>query len=302
MTGRGWARIKIGLTYLGRRVRLLALIGGASFWGCASLTGIAPGSVAGNSMVYVAPGPFLMGSTEKDGRIGFEIGVDEIPQRKVHVRGFYIDRFEVTEAEYFRFLEATGSKKYPGYWKEAGRADRFPDGFANYPVSDVDWFDADAYCRWAGKRLPTEAEWEKAARGADGRKWPWGNEFEPGRANLRGASEFWKAPAGQEGYGVPGWKAPVGGHPEDISPYGAYDMAGNVREWTASGYQTYPGNSSRTVKDSRMFKMIRGGSYLTEAPFSRAAARLAVLPTIGPSEKDGWHSDYTYGFRCAKNP
>ena len=87
----------------------------------------------------------------------------------------------------------------------------------------------------------------------------------------------------------------------DISPYGVYDMAGNVREWTASTYQSYPGNTTRSVKGNGPLKMIRGGSYLTEAAFSRTAARLAVLPSIGPRDSDGWHSDYTYGFRCARD-
>lgn len=272
--------------------------------GCAfsRLTPHASSALGGltTDMVHVPAGGFLMGSTDRDGKIGFEVGVDELPQRKVHVRGFYIDRYEVTEAQFLEFLRATGSKKFPGYWKEAGRADHFPDGYDNHPVSDVDWFDAESYCKWAGKRLPTEAEWEKAARGEDGRLWPWGNEFKPDRANLRGTSKVWKSPAGQESYGIPGWKSPVGSHPEDVSPYGVYDMAGNVREWTASGYGSYPGNTFRAVKDSGMFKMIRGGSYLTEAPTARTAARLAVLPSVGPRAEDGWHSDYTYGFRCAQ--
>jgi formylglycine-generating enzyme required for sulfatase activity len=270
-------------------------------WGCAFTASAVHVPLHEAAMAQIPAGWFLMGSTDQDGRIGFEIGVDELPQRKVHVRSFYIDRYEITEAQYLEFLRATGSKKFPGYWKEAGRADRFPEGYDNYPVSDIDWFDADAYCRWAGKRLPTEAEWEKAARGTDGRLWPWGNRFEPGRANTRESSAVWTAPEGQERYNVKGWKSPVGSHPKDVSPYGVYDMAGNVKEWTATVYQTYPGNTARTVKEAGAFKMIRGGSYLTEAVFSRTAARLAVLPTVGPRAADGWHSDYTYGFRCAEN-
>ena len=268
--------------------------------GCAFLPLMPHASPLTTDGVRVPAGWFLMGSAERDGRIGFEIGVDEFPQRKTYVRSFYIDRYEVTEARYLEFLIVTGSKKYPGYWKEAGRADHFPEGYGNYPVSDVDWHDARSYCRWAGKRLPTEAEWEKAARGTDGRLYPWGNRFEPGRANTLETSAVYPSPEGQASYEVKGWKAPVGSHPEDISPYGVYDMAGNVKEWTATGYQSYPGNTFKTVKDSGTFKILRGGSYLTEAAFSRTAARLAVLPTIGPRETDGWHSDYTYGFRCVR--
>jgi iron(II)-dependent oxidoreductase len=270
-------------------------------WGCALTASAVHAPSNETAMAQIPAGWFVMGSTDQDGRIGFEIGVDELPQRKVHVRSFYIDRYEITEAQYLEFLMATGSKKYPGYWKEAGRADSFPEGYDAYPVSDIDWFDADSYCRWAGKRLPTEAEWEKAARGTDGRPWPWGSRFEPGRANTLEASAVWNAPEGQEHYGVKGWKAPVGSYPQDVSPYGVYDMAGNVKEWTATAYRSYPGNPARTVKDSKTLKIIRGGSYLTEAVFARTAARLAVLPTVGPRETDGWHSDYTYGFRCAKN-
>ncbi|MBI3609362.1 MAG: SUMF1/EgtB/PvdO family nonheme iron enzyme [Nitrospirae bacterium] len=287
-----------------KRIRLTMLLLWPVLGGCVFMTPAVPNPRSATPMtpmVYVPGGSFLIGSTDRDGKIGFEIGVDELPQQKMYVRSFYIDRYEITEAEYLQFLKATGSKKYPGYWKEAGREDSFPEGYETYPVSDVDWFDAVEYCRWAGKRLPTEAEWEKAARGTDGRLWPWGNRFEPGRANTLETSARWKSPEGQEHYGVKGWKAPVGSHPEDLSPYGVYDMAGNVREWTATVYRSYPGNTARAVSGSGSFKIIRGGSYLTDAAFSRTAARLAVLPTVGPREADGWHSDYTYGFRCAKD-
>lgn len=284
---------------MGTRFPLAILVLWPLLGGCVMMSHVAQNPKSATSMVNIPGGWFPMGSSDRDGKIGFEIGVDELPQQKVYVRSFYMDRYEVTEAQYLEFLMATGSKKYPGYWKEAGQADHFPEGYRNYPVSDIDWFDAVSYCRWAGKRLPTEAEWEKAARGTDGRLWPWGNRFEPGRANTLESSAVWTAPKGQERYNVKGWKAPVGSHPEDVSPYGAYDMAGNVREWTATAYQSYPGNTMRTVQDAGSFKIIRGGSYLTEAAFSRTAARLAVLPTVGPRAADGWHSDYTYGFRCA---
>jgi formylglycine-generating enzyme required for sulfatase activity len=275
------------------------LVLGSFLAGCVMLSPVARSSGTATPMVLIPGGMFTMGSSDRDGRIGFEIGVDELPQRQVYVASFHIDRYEATEAQYLEFLEATGSKKFPGYWKEAGRADHYPPGYENDPVSDVDWFDARAYCRWAGKRLPTEAEWEKAARGTDGRLWPWGDRFESGEANTLEASMVWKAPKGQDRYGVQGWKAPVGSHPKDVSPYGVYDMAGNVREWTDTSYASYPGNGIKTVKDSGSFKMIRGGSYLTAASFARTASRLAVLPTVGPRARDGWHSDYTYGVRCA---
>jgi formylglycine-generating enzyme required for sulfatase activity len=268
-------------------------------FGCASLPLTPhPSALTSNDMVYVPAGWFWMGSDESDGKIGFDIGVDELPRHKVYLKGFSIDRYEVTEKNYYEYLVATGKKKYPGYWKEAGRENRYPDGYENYPVSDVDWFDARDYCQWAGKRLPTEAEWEKAARGTDGRKWPWGNEFRSGLANTNENSHDWKKPEGQKrDYG---WKSPVGTPPGDVSPYGVYGMAGNVREWTASSYGNYPGNTLKQIKDGGIFKILRGGSFLSREQFSRTAVRTAVLPTRGPRETDGWHSDYTYGIRCAR--
>lgn len=250
-------------------------------------------------MEYIPGGPFILGS-DMDEKSPFRVSVDELPKKKVYVPNFYIDRFEVTEAQYLEFLQASGSKKYPGYWKEAGRADFYPEGHKNYPVSDIDWFDARDYCKWAGKRLPTEIEWEKAARGTDGRAWPWGDNFIEGWANTAEVSSKWPSPKGQEIFPVKGWKAPVGSHPEDKSPYGVFDMAGNVQEWTSSAYRTYKGNPVKTVKENDRFRVLRGGSYLARAEFSRVAFRNAVMPTIGPSESDGWHSDYTYGFRCAR--
>jgi formylglycine-generating enzyme required for sulfatase activity len=283
-----------------RLLRLQLAITTLLITGCASLF-LAPNTqhLTSNDMVYIPAGWFVMGSSQEDGQIGFEIGVDELPQQKVYVQGFYIDRYEVTEEEYHRYLLATEQKKYPGYWKEAGRADRYTGGYERHPVSDVDWYDAKEYCRWMGKRLPTEAEWEKAARGSDGRLWPWGSEFVAGQANTGESSQLWKAPEGQKGN--EGWKAPVGSHPNDVSPYGVYDMAGNVREWTASSYRSYTGNTVKSIVGSDRFKILRGGSYMTPAIFSRTAVRVAVLPSVGPRETDGWHSDYTYGFRCAKD-
>ena len=266
---------------------LICIVGAAGISGCA-VHRTMDLDRSSDVMVRIPAGWFQMGTPEVAGRLGFDLSTDELPQHRVFTRAFLIDRFEVTEKQYLTFLRAIGSKKYPGYWKEMGRVDSFPDGYANYPVSDVDWFDAKAYCTWIGKRLPTEVEWERAARGSDGRQWPWGDQFDSARTNTVEARI--------------GWKAPVGSRPGDVSPFGVYDMAGNVKEWTASSYSSYPGNPYRRVADGAPFKILRGGSYLTEAQFSRTAFRVAVLPTMGPREEDGWHSDYTYGFRCAQNP
>jgi len=164
-------------------------------------------------MVLVPGGPFLMGSTTAD----VSAESDEMPQRIIELPSFYIDQFEVSNIEYKRFLDATGYRP-PPHWKE-GTYDEDADF---YPVIEVSWWEAAAYALWAGKRLPTEAEWEKAARGTDGRRFPWGDEFHEDRANVTRAYE------------------PINAHLEGASPYGAVNMAGNVAEWTASVYEPYP--------------------------------------------------------------
>ena len=226
-----------------------------------------------------------MGSTERDGVVGLELGLDEMPQHPVYVKGFYIDRYEVTNAQYDEFVKTTGAytpatwdyRKHPSgkIWPVGAP----PPGEEQHPVTDTDWYDADAYCRWAGKRLPTEAEWEKAARGTDGRTWPWGDTFDSGRANTLGSGKD--------------WTAPVGNFEGDLSPYGVYDMAGNAMEWTASWYQPYPGSTLQRVAFGEKYRVLKGGAWNAPAlPFSRAANRHAVAPK--------WDHP-NHGFRCAKN-
>ena len=160
-------------------------------------------------MVSVPAGEFWMGCNEQaDKRCNF----DEKPYHKVYLDAYYIDKYEVTQSEY---NECVTTDKCP--------ANRKKDGFTGdrQPVIGVSWEDADTYCKWAGKRLPTEAEWEKAARGTDGRVYPWGNSFDPTRANYAGAL---------------GKTSEVGSYPSGASPYGALNMAGNVWEWVADWY------------------------------------------------------------------
>jgi formylglycine-generating enzyme required for sulfatase activity len=142
---------------------------------------------------------------------------DEKPQRTIRLPDFYIDKLEVTNIEYKRFTDATG---YPT--PEAWRDGQYASGSDFYPVSGVSWWEAMAYARWIGKRLPTEAEWEKAARGTDARRFPWGSEYDIELANS------------DKDY------APAASYFEGASPYGALNMAGNVAEWTASAYAPYP--------------------------------------------------------------
>jgi formylglycine-generating enzyme required for sulfatase activity len=185
--------------------------------------------------------------------------LDESPRKKTELKAYYIDRFEVTNAQYGRFLAANpkhGKPKYSTYPQYNG---------PNLPVVGISWNDARAYAQWAGKRLPTEEEWEKAARGKDGRDWPWGNE--PGE-NLFNGREL--------GRFLP---MPVGSFPKGNSPYGLSDMAGNVWEMTSTAWD----------KDSHV---IRGGSFLNTHAEVRTTVRWAASES---NERGGapW-----LGFRC----
>jgi formylglycine-generating enzyme required for sulfatase activity len=234
-------------------------------------------------MVYIPGGAFMMGSTGQEGKVGFQIGVDEIPKHRVEVRPFYIDRYEVTNALYQKFIEATGQPTPVDHhdpmfysWLNG----KPPAGQENHPVVYVSWYDADAYCQWAGKRLPTEEEWEKAARGTDGRAWPWGNTFDGAKCNIYESS--------------PLWTTPVGSYPQGVSPYGVYDMCGNVAEWTASWYQPYPESKIQRASFGEHFKVARGGGWpLPQEPWSRATNRNLAQPPD--------YSHRSLGFRCAKD-
>jgi formylglycine-generating enzyme required for sulfatase activity len=233
-------------------------------------------------MVLIPSGPFIMGSNPSDGKIGFEVGVDEFPQRTVNLPSYRIDRFEVTVGQYLKFLKATdrtppGDPRFPEIYPwSSGEVP--PDELMSHPVIYVSWFDARDYCRWAGKRLPTEPEWEKAARGSDGRFWPWGNTPDDTKANVRE-------------YGARG-TLPVGSFPEGVSPYGVHDMAGNVAEWVDDWYQAYPGNDLARQAFGTINKVIRGGAWtLFGDPYSRLTHRTrSVEPT---------NRHRSIGFRCA---
>jgi formylglycine-generating enzyme required for sulfatase activity len=182
-------------------------------------------------MVKVPPGDFLMGGDDAK---------DQKPVRKVYLDPFRIDRYEVTNVQYQRFLIQTG-RKAPRYWM----GEQFPAGQADLPVVGVSWRDASAYCRWAGKRLPTEAEWEKACRGSTGNPYPWGEEWDANRANVGlpqreewpvtfdDAWQLLSTIHGQEGrLGL----RPVGSYLTGASPYAVMDMTGNAAEWVQDWY------------------------------------------------------------------
>ena len=233
-------------------------------------------------MVFIPKGEFIMGAqSPDDGRPGFDYGVDEEPRHRVFLKAFYMDRYEVTIGEFKEYLKATG-KQWVG---DKNFPDQFPPEvlFApserdRFPVNYMTWDEADAYCRWRGKRLPTEFEWEKAARGDDGRIWPTAGPFDAKDANVVGSGNS--------------WPAPVGSYPEDKSPFGLYDVVGNLSEWTSSYYLPYPGNKYDDGRYSDKLFVIRGGSFLLNAQDGRPAARSFDYSAYGHR---------MYGFRCAKD-
>ncbi len=235
-------------------------------------------------MVLVPAGEFIMGTNLTDpDNTHLKIGTvkplyrDQHPERKIHLPAFYIDQYEVTNREYQRFLEESGYPDLPGHWDAA----QFPEGTGDLPVTNITWREALTYALWAGKRLPTEAQWEKASRGSDGRLYPWGNEYQKGWANI----------------GIDGAKALMAGgsYPKDVSSYQVYDMAGNVMEWTLDWYQAYPGNDYRFSKFGDQFKVIRGNGFQKGGHYFLEAYRYAFYRT--EAQPDEYFENV--GFRCA---
>lgn len=227
----------------------------------------------GVEMVFIPEGEFLMGRDEGDR--------NERPRHRVTLPAFYIDKYEVTISRYSKFLLTT-QRRQPLHWDQSNITE-----FGNYPVIGVTWHDAAAYCQWAGKRLPTEAEWEKAARGTEGWRFPWGNEgATKHHANFDRCCD-WK------GYST---LTVVGNYEGGMSPYGAFDMAGNVWEWTADWYDELYYRSTPTSKPkgpaTGTSKVVRGGSWLSQPEMVGATIRSWYTPD---SEKD------YIGFRCAKD-
>ncbi len=224
------------------------------------------------SMLQMPAGTFLMGNNA-----GAD---DERPERLVTMPAYQIDRYEVTVGEFREFVSATNhrtsaeleGKPFGETWRVDAVGSRF-----DHPVRYVSWWDADKYCRWLGKRLPTEAEWEYAARGNDGRLYPWGNDFDPARV----------AP--------PADTTPVGFYLDNRSPIGAYDMAGNVWEWVNDWYRPdyYAQNENDNPQGPPQAdqRVIRGGSFTNPPADLRVTRRIKADPNSS-------HRDV--GFRCAK--
>ncbi|BFU94874.1 MAG: conserved protein of unknown function [Nitrospira sp.] len=242
-------------------------------------------------MVRIPAGEFVMGSDKKVDRNAYKA---ELPQRRISLDAFEIDKYEVTNLQYLKFVLETGRNPQIDWRYDGGN---FQGAMANHPIMHVSWFDADAYCTWAGKRLPTEAEWEKAARGEDGRLNPWGNQ-----------------PAGlsRVNFGRTGLSGPVRDRPErllmyppiiavdkyenSVSPYGLYQTMGNVAEWVSDWYdqdyyKTAPDRNPKGPETGTQ-KAFRGGGWMDSTTTMRVAMRNGTDPTT----KINW-----LGFRCAKS-
>ena len=230
---------------------------------------------APNKMVLIPAGSFLMGT---DARLP-----DEGPQHTVTLPSYYIDVYEVTNLQYKKFNDATNGRS-PTHWRNR----TFPKGKADHPVVFVTWHNAREYCHWAGKRLPTDQEWEKAARGTDGRMFPWGNEFNASNANT---------PLRWQEIGSIGDTMPVGSFEEGKSPYGLYDVSGNVWEWTASWYQAYPGNKTESESYGERYKTLKGGSWF-DCSFYKCGISAPVFNRAFFARKV---KNDSFGFRCAKD-
>lgn len=281
-------------------------------------------------MARIPAGAFVMGSDRVDAeglqaRYGFTrpLFVNEHPEHRVHLGAYYIDIYEVTNAEYKEFVLQTGYPE-PAAWVqnaynvvdgklETAHVDNLRWIAADYfqldldttqmgkqelvetllgvqrrrdrlPVSAVSWFDAYNYCDWRGKRLPTEAEWEKAARGADGAEYPWGNEWAPSITNTGDQVDAEDV------------LAPPGSYPEDVSVFGVYDLGGNVAEWVADWYRPYPGSDTGDQDFGDKHRVVRGGGaglgHYALSVFFRSARRAHADPDTVSTD---------VGFRCARS-
>ncbi len=227
-------------------------------------------------MVYVPPGEFTMGTNTADPsdfnqRDNTPLNANDArPQHKATTGAFFVDKTEVTNAQYQKYCEATGAL-VPPYWKDG----KFPDGQADFPVHHVNWYEASAYAKWAGKRLPTEIEWEKAARGTDARDFPWDGDWDDNKANSSSAAPI-----------------AVGQYPAGASPYGALDMSGNVAEWTSSWWQAYAGAPTKQPGLGTTYKVVRGSAWSSHGNQGQTWFR----GVAGPRTRIEW-----IGFRCVQD-
>ncbi|MEC7640563.1 MAG: SUMF1/EgtB/PvdO family nonheme iron enzyme [Nitrospinota bacterium] len=252
----------------------------AVLWFSLEAAGSLPQQESDAEMILIPAGPFMMGSSEEDIEWAMqefyaeskEWYQSETPAQAAFLPSYHIDKYEVTVAQYKKYLEMTGNPPPKDF-------DNPKFNQPKHPVVGVTWKEAQNYCRSLGKRLPTEAEWEKAARGSDGRRYPWGNTSDQNKANARGKQDNHR------------YTAPIGKFPDGQSPYGVMDMAGNAWEWTKDWYGPYHGNDQKSELFGEKFKVIRGGSWNSNMDLARSALRGKSLPDKG----------YNYiGFRCVQ--
>ena len=237
----------------------------------------------GKEMILIPAGDFLMGTNKVDNKnthrkIGTvkPLYLDQQPKSKIFLDNYYIDKYEVTNREYKRFLDETQFYETPGNWENG----KYVEETADMPVTHVTWYEAFTYAVWAGKRLPTEAQWEKAARGTDGKNYPWGDTYDKSFANM----------------GVDGARklASTRSYIKDVSPFGVFGMAGNAMEWTLNWYDSYPGSSYKYKRFGKRFKVIRGNGFQKAGHYFLEAYGYVFYRT--EAEPDDYFQNV--GFRC----
>lgn len=242
-----------------------------------------------DTLVLIPSGEFKMGTNLS------RTDVQNRPEHKLFLKGYYIDKYLVTNAQYARFIAATGHRP-PPHWTNG----KIPPGIELHPVTMVSWYDAQKYAKWAGKRLPTEAEWEKAARGNDGRRWPWGNNMDVDNLNTY--------------YNI-GSTTEVTRYKSGASPYGVMDMAGNVSQWIADDFLPYPGSDAPS-------ELFEGKVAVAQTPTDRSMKVVDLVPVKGkykilrggswksdPFSTSTFHRNYSwphyasdfFGFRTVKD-
>ncbi|MBT4258918.1 MAG: SUMF1/EgtB/PvdO family nonheme iron enzyme [Nitrospina sp.] len=246
---------------------------------------------AKENMIFIPEGSFTMGfKIDNEHEWG---DMDEEPVHQVTLSSYWIDKYEVTSSNFSKFLNENKNEAHRFIEIAPSVTVQFEDnvyqsrkGLENYPVNRVSWFGADAYCKWKGKRLPTEAEWEKAARGDDQRIFPWGNEF-PDNSRVTFRRKF-----SEKGFQV---MEPVDGLPAGVSPYGVHHMAGNVWEWVSDWFDSVAYQEGNRINpkgpETGISKVLRGGNWYYKAYYMRTTYRFNERPEIFKV----WQ-----GFRCAR--